>query len=408
MKPSFRRISSGGLVALGVAILVLGLWPVPAEFPPAASSSFAQPVATCPARAAPASIPPETQIVQAGESIQAAVDQAHPGDTIQIMPGSYHEQITIKVNHLTLQGVSLDGQLPTLDGEGKLAEGIIACADQVDIKNLMIRNYTHDGVLAEDVAGILLRNLQTNQTGDYGLFPERSSQVTIENCILSGASEAGIYVGQSDQIQVDHNEAYANGAGIEIENSTDATVTDNDLHGNSAGLLMFALPDLAVKETGRIRVANNRLIANNLNNPADKAEFVSKVPAGIGLAVVGAQDVEISANQVLDNRSAGIAVVSLRLFFPEPAALDVDPDPRDIWVHDNRVQDNGADADPAARSIGLPAVDLAWDGSGWDNSWQEATGRREPGLLPGREWSVFARRIYYRIFSILDRLKKAA
>jgi parallel beta-helix repeat protein len=56
--------------------------------------------------------------------------------------------------------------------------------------------------------------------GAYGLYPVQSSNVLIEESVVIGASDAGIYVGQSNNIIVRNSRVEFNVAGIEIENST--------------------------------------------------------------------------------------------------------------------------------------------------------------------------------------------
>jgi hypothetical protein len=54
--------------------------------------------------AAEGSVPGATFHVRPGQSIQRAVDRAHPGDRIEIAPGVYEEAVIVEIENLTLAG----------------------------------------------------------------------------------------------------------------------------------------------------------------------------------------------------------------------------------------------------------------------------------------------------------------
>jgi parallel beta-helix repeat protein len=150
-----------------------------------------------------------------------------------------------------------------------------------------------------------------------------------------GASDAGIYVGQSKNIIVRNSEAYHNVAGIEIENSIQADVYDNYTHHNTGGILVFDLPDLVQKEGKYIRVYNNRSEFNNLDNFAPPGNIVGSVPSGTGIMILASNNVEVFNNQIIENKTVGTAIVSY--FITEEPMTDslYNPYTSSISIHDN-------------------------------------------------------------------------
>src|SRR5205085_5350276 len=130
------------------------------------------------------------------------------------------------------------------------------------------------------------------KNGGYGLYPVQCTKVLIERCEVSGASDAGIYVGQSKSIIIRNSKAFENVAGIEIENSLYADVYDNEAFLNIGGILVFDLPDLTQKEGGFVRIFKNNIHDNNHANFAPKGNIVGKVPLGTGLMILATRNVE--------------------------------------------------------------------------------------------------------------------
>ncbi len=167
-------------------------------------------------------------------------------------------------------------------------------------------------------------------------------QVLIEGCTSTGASDAGIYVGQSEEIIVRNNKAEQNVAGIEIENSIRADVYDNVATDNSGGILVFTLPDLPKKEGRHCRVYNNRLVGNNHANFAPKGNTVATVPPGTGMMIMANDQVEVFNNSIEQNQTTGLAIVSYMITGLAIKDEKYDPFCESIHIHDNHFHSNGA------------------------------------------------------------------
>ena len=143
-----------------------------------------------------------------------------------------------------------------------------------------MENAKGDAIKSKGSKNIKFLNLRTEWTngpdtknGAYGLYPVESKNVLIDGCVAIGASDAGVYVGQSENIIVRNTEAYFNVAGIEIENSYYADVYDNVAENNTAGILVFDLPDLPKQGGKFVRVFNNISSNNNTENFAPEGNL---------------------------------------------------------------------------------------------------------------------------------------
>jgi parallel beta-helix repeat protein len=185
---------------------------------------------------------------------------------------------------------------------------------------------------------------------------------------VKGASDAGIYVGQSSNIIVRDNRAEGNVAGIEIENSSHADVYGNTATDNAGGILVFNMPNLPVPGS-KTRVYRNRVVANNHANFGAKGSAVSSVPPGSGVIVNSNDEVEIFDNDLKDNKTANVIIssyYSTGFDTKRGIAAAYDPYPENIYVTGNRF--SGGGDDPGGRFAPMKALtggrlpDVMWDG----------------------------------------------
>ena len=160
----------------------------------------------------------------------------------------------------------------------------------------------------------------------------------IDSCIAIGASDAGIYVGQSKYILVKNSIAYHNVAGIEIENSLYAEVHHNIATENTGGILVFDLPNLIQKKGGHVNVHHNTIHQNNYPNFAPKGNIVAKVPKGTGLLILATSHVEAYENVITSNITMGVGIISYFMTENKIKDKEYDPYPTAIQIHDNRFE----------------------------------------------------------------------
>jgi parallel beta-helix repeat protein len=280
------------------------------------------------------------------KKIQTDLIMVEDGDTVYIPEGVFSIDATLSMEgkkRVVVKGAGMERTILNFAGQVTGAEGLrVSASEHIIIEDLTVRDAKGDAVKTMNVAGITFRRVRTDWSGKpkssngaYGLYPVRCSNVLIEECVARGASDAGIYVGQSSHIIVRGCKAFENVAGIEIENSTYADVYNNEAYQNTGGILVFDLPDLQVKRGGYTRVYDNLVRANNLANFAPKGNIVGKVPQGTGIILLAANHVEIFRNRIYDNRTVGTSINSYYITENKIRDKTYDPFPTAISVHDN-------------------------------------------------------------------------
>ena len=283
--------------------------------------------------------------------IQEALILANPGDIVHISEGFYklEDSLSIDIDNLTLQGDGINKTILSFKDQMSGAQGLSVTSDGVTLQDFAVEDAKGDAIKVKGVHGISFIRVRTEWTngpdelnGAYGLYPVESKNVLIDSCVAIGASDAGIYVGQSENIIVKNSRAEFNVAGIEIENSYYADVFDNHAENNTGGILVFDLPDIPQQGGHHVRVFRNKSINNNTDNFAPEGNIVGEVPRGTGIIIQANSHVEIFENDIGGNDTVNIAIVT---YGYETEDKNYYPHPRAIQVHNNRFTKSGNNPD---------------------------------------------------------------
>jgi parallel beta-helix repeat protein len=310
------------------------------------------------------------------EILQTQLIEAQPGDVIEIPAGTHDftRSLSLNVSGVTLRGAGIDETILSFKNQVQGAEGLLVSADDFIMEDMAIEDTIGDALKINQSTNVTLRRIRTEWTngpdsknGAYGIYPVQSKNILIEDSVAIGASDAGIYVGQSSQIIVRNSRAEYNVAGIEIENSTHADVYNNIATNNTGGILVFDLPNLPVQGGQATRVYNNLIFENNTENFAPIGNIVANVPAGTGLIILANDNIEVFENQFTDNENVNIMIYSYVLSGRTVADPSYDPYPEQIYIHNNEFIGGGTTPRhpmliPLAKATGEVIPNIAWGG----------------------------------------------
>ena len=304
--------------------------------------------------------------------LQTLLIEAEPGSTITLPRGTFMmtDGLSLDVDGVTISGAGQGETILDFSGQRGSGEGLLVTADDVTLENFTIQETKGDGIKSKDADRIIYRDLTVEwqgepdeENGAYGVYPVESTDVLVERVTVRGASDAGIYVGQSDRIIVRDSLAEYNVAGIEIENSTNAAVYGNTARHNAGGILVFDLPDLPVMGGNSTAVYDNDILDNNTRNFAPPGNIVAGVPSGTGVIIMANDKVEVSNNRFGDNQTVQILITAYTEPFTDEA---YNPLPRNVAIFGNTYGRSGYNPKGILGSfaplVGGSLPPIVWDG----------------------------------------------
>jgi parallel beta-helix repeat protein len=281
-------------------------------------------------------------VVGRGESIQAAVDAASPGDTILVF-GTHRENVAIQTDGLTLRGVGAVILPPARPAPqacfdptevGEAVHGVCVIGD-VDFDTGEISRY----VERVTVRGFTIRNFVGT-----GLLAVAARDTTFMGNVAQDNTDDGIGSANSIGTRVLSNRVSRSRFGIRVFSALGGRIVGNSLHDNCVGVIVLASPFGAA---GEFRMTGN-VVRHNRRACAADDDFDAL--SGIGVGLLGATGTTIVGNLISGNVPAGETAASggvVALGSPDGTPLS-----------DNRVRGN---------VILGNEPDLFWDQTGTGN-----------------------------------------
>jgi parallel beta-helix repeat protein len=170
-----------------------------------------------------ASQPAGIRIAESGQrfaSIQAAVDAASAGQTVEVVGGRYQEQVTIRKS-VSLRGIDGGSGPPEIDARGRNV-AVQLLADRATIEGFRI-SITTTAAKPFDFFSLI---------SDDACVLSRSGSNVIRNNVIEGC-QTGIVVSEGRDVLIENNIVSKNrNAGIEVKNSKGGIIRNNEVRNN--------------------------------------------------------------------------------------------------------------------------------------------------------------------------------
>src|SRR5215203_477696 len=252
----------------------------------------------------------ESSVVGPGESIQKAINAAHPGDTI-IVRGVHREDVIIRKDGIKLRGEDAVIEAPPrakADSPCSKFFGptaICVLGDEIPgprVRDVSVSGFTIRGFNDKDpfvifVARARNATVEGNRitgNGANGIALDGSVDTTIaNNRVISGpeTAEVSILVDFSSGTKILNNVVRGYDLGMEVGENTNTTIAGNDSIGNRFGLILD-------------NATGTKILSNDITDSTAS-----------GMLILGSTGNKIVSNDIRRPGEAGIAI-----FGPERAS----------------------------------------------------------------------------------------
>jgi hypothetical protein len=327
-----------------------------------------------------------TIVVGPDRSIQQAIDKAPPGSTILVQPGTYHENLSITKNHITLKSKRGLGSVTLKPGQKSSSDPCEAPGAPVDgicvtgqfgptgpavtgtrIDGFVLDSFSGFGVYLLNAIDSAVSNSEAKNNQQYGISGFGLKGVRFVNNIAHDNVHPGFYIGDSPEANayVVGNRSFHNGVGgteatpaegfgFLFRDSSHGVVRDNSASDNCIGFIFVDSSGNPTAELNDWRAVENSA-RNNNRSCAGETDFVPPT-TGIGFALVGTKHVTLRENTARGNGTGkdpklagGILVMSVKTV-------------GGLLPTDNLIVEN--------KAFGNSPNDIFFDGSGSGNKFE--------------------------------------
>jgi hypothetical protein len=275
--------------------------------------------------------------VAIGQSIQAAIDAAQPGDTIDVAAGTYNDQFLTIQKSITLQAVGgevklVEDQSPP-NGKAMITEGASGL-------NVAINGFDISGVAVSDRNGAAIRYeggslslkddyFHDNQEGLLGAADPNGSIAIDHSEFANNGDGSGsthnIYVGAIASFSITNSYVHDAVVGHEIKSrAASNTITNNRIFDNNGS----ASYSIDLPNGGNANISGNQIEQGpNTQNPfiiAYGEEGVSNPGTNVSITGNTVVNDDPGGRGVLDPSGAGLGLSGNQVFGLPPSSFGLD------------------------------------------------------------------------------------
>lgn len=222
-------------------------------------------------------------------SIQAAINAASPGDTIEVQNSTYYENVNV-TEQITLRGMNTGGGMPVVDASWN-GSAITLSTDGIALEGFKATNSGYSlgdaGIKVCSDNNTIIGNDASNNNREGIFLRESSNNNTITGNTANYNTWRGIFLSKSNKCTISDNAANNNGGnGIYLTNSSNNIIEENNARNNE-------FHGISIGNSSHNKIIGNEAIQNY----------------NCGIYLNGSDSYEIRDNKAEYNGAGGISVL---------------------------------------------------------------------------------------------------